>query len=1510
MTCVEANPVNLTYCINFEIIVTTSFSSDFLPRRTFVGNFFRGSALKLFFVGARAGDRRQTTRPSQIIMNQQGVGLPATLLVVGIIASMSAILFRGVVDMQVQHKRTQARENFDRVLGDLQRQLQFDCTTSLSGSPVNDLTDVNIPNTGTPFVGPNVVQMGVQFNSVRLTTEDISGDVKKLRLTLQATEVDRLVSGYRPLDLNAEIVMITKINTTPNPDVIEHCSVPVSAEHKLATWKGSTFLASVPSNGRDFNLFAQLTAEDMCCAVSTSSKWGGQASCTAGCNSICTSCVQPTPTPSASPTPTPTPSTSPTPTPSTSPSPSPSPSASPSPSPSPSSTPSNESYETHDHIGIAFMQNVITSVQFDHLDRPMTSYEVYADPNGGNNYQRRVYLQRFKSDGQRDLTGFGVSDGDGYDGLSLHCNLLGEDCVNTFDHYNTKIAVQSNNKVVVTGMKLFDGSALYIARNNAWRINSDGSLDTTFATSGYWYNNIAFPAHSGSGQIIVDRADNIYLTGQDYRTHWSSGPFYARTTRLQPNGAIDTTWGGGDGHNDAAPGAYLAQQDLLLLPDGRTIAVGSYAFSAFQYDSFIQMRNPDHASLDTSFGSGEPTPGLIQNNYYNGSTDPYTADGYFRVIIQYVNGDPKLLLGGGGGLTQPFIARRNMDGTLDTSLGGSGHIYITLEAPFGVGKVVDLAIQSDGKLIAALKIADATTPNNQTNALVRLSSAGAIDTSFGTNGWYYADADGDPSTTAGPWTQSKLLLQNSGHIYLIGTEGKSGFSDTVFTWRIDEELPADQRRYPPRPTYQGMVSAGWESGCGIQNGKTQCWGSGWWGAVGENQYLSRGNPQVVLSGFEGGVTRVDSGRYHHCAIKDGAAYCWGDGANGKLGDGSGGQKLVPTLVSGLSSHVSDISAGERHTCAIVNGGAKCWGRNNVGQVGDGTLTSQYTSPVQVSGLPDYSGVEGISAGWGSHTCAVVKQGAMCWGEGSLGQLGDNNSTDSNIPVGVIGAPAGSGVIQVAAGAQHSCLITEKYGNVSCWGNNSMGQLGMGDTTNRPMPANIPGLSGVVSISAGKNHTCALLETGAMKCWGQGTYGKLGNGLLTNQTSPVDVAELGSGVDAISAGHDHTCARHNGQIKCWGNTGNGGTATLANPSYNSPIDSGISAQYMMTARNHTCASDGSLDCWGQNEWQQLGDGGNLDRTSSAQVSGFGSGVSIVSGDYSSTCAIQSGAAYCWGANWNYNLGTGDSTARSTPTQVVGLATGVTDIANSSSFACAVVSGKAVCWGYQGNGRLGNGVTTGSTGVIQDVIGLGTGVTAVAAGLAHACAIQSGAAYCWGQGSQGKLGNGGSTDQSTPVPVTGLGSGVTAITAGKRHTCAVHNNEIKCWGNSGYGQVGNGSTGDVLTPALVGGISNAVDVSAYMQHTCATTSSGQVYCWGNNRMGQVGVGTSNDQYTTAQLISGLTASNTIGALSEGIYHSTCVRTAGNQYCWGSNVWSNLRPNDFDETLFIPTIVNPFQ
>jgi alpha-tubulin suppressor-like RCC1 family protein len=366
--------------------------------------------------------------------------------------------------------------------------------------------------------------------------------------------------------------------------------------------------------------------------------------------------------------------------------------------------------------------------------------------------------------------------------------------------------------------------------------------------------------------------------------------------------------------------------------------------------------------------------------------------------------------------------------------------------------------------------------------------------------------------------------------------------------------------------------------------------------------VSRSGYATVVAGVDGSVPQLvtwiqlsTAGSYTCGVTISGAAYCWGSNAYGQLGDNSTTDSLVPVAVSGLSSGVASISVGGLHACAVTTSGAAyCWGA--AGQLGDNGV------PAAVTGLP--SGVASISAGV-NHSCAVITSGAAyCWGDNSAGQLGNNSTTNSSVPVAVTGFS--SGVASITAGFNYSCAVTTS-GAAYCWGFDSAGQLGNNSTTNSSVPAAVSGFSsGVASITAGVNYSCAVTTSGAAYCWGFNGAGQLGSNTTSSSPVPEAVFGLSSGVASISAGVNHSCA---------------------------------------------VITSGAAYCWGLNNSGQLGNNSNTFSPVPVAVSGFSSQIASISEGQVHSCAVTtSGAAYCWGDNSAGQLGNNTKTESLVPVLV--------------------------------------------------------------------------------------------------------------------------------------------------------------------------------------------------------------------------------------------------------------------
>ncbi len=371
-----------------------------------------------------------------------------------------------------------------------------------------------------------------------------------------------------------------------------------------------------------------------------------------------------------------------------------------------------------------------------------------------------------------------------------------------------------------------------------------------------------------------------------------------------------------------------------------------------------------------------------------------------------------------------------------------------------------------------------------------------------------------------------------------------------------------------------------------------------------------GGAEVSSSPSTPGVsaTVISAGDGHTCeVIADGSARCWGLNTSGQVGNGTFFNALKPVAVIGISSGARRISAGGGHSCAVLSDGSvRCWGENTSGQLGNSTTTTS-TTPVAVTGI---TAASDVSAG-GGHTCALLSDGTVfCWGKNTFGELGNGFNSSSSAPVGVSGITS---AIEVSTGANHSCALLSD-GTIRCWGLNTFGQLGNGSVANSNIPVAVTGVFTATHISAGSNHTCATISDGTVRCWGDNGSGQLGAFWtlvsliplvnVTVSSAPVQAAAITTSAD-VSAGSQHTCALVTGStIRCWGENNfgqlgnNGITVGFTPPGTGASLTSTISPVTVINISTatavdaglfHTCAllSNGTVRCWGVGSSGQLG-----------------------------------------------------------------------------------------------------------------------------------------------------------------------------------------------------------------------------------------------------------------------------------------------------------------------------------
>jgi len=522
-------------------------------------------------------------------------------------------------------------------------------------------------------------------------------------------------------------------------------------------------------------------------------------------------------------------------------------------------------------------------------------------------------------------------------------------------------------------------------------------------------------------------------------------------------------------------------------------------------------------------------------------------------------------------------------------------------------------------------------------------------------------------------------------------------------------------------------------------------------------------------------------------------------------------------------------------------------------------------------------IKKIDGGFNFTSCLTEDGGLWMWGDNNIGQLGIGNTVIMEELVQVIGLTS---VIDTSSRLYHSIAL-KSDGTVWAWGYNGYGQLGDGTTTARSTPVQVAGLTNITAISAGSHHNIALKNDGTVWAWGYNNNGELGNGTTTTKTTPVQVAGL-TNITAIVAGGYHNLALKN---------------------------------------------DGTLWVWGYNNNGQLGDGTTTNRLTPVQIAAPGNIKGLIAGRYSSMVLLNSGTVWAWGAGY-----------QSAPTQISGL-TNIKSVAGGCSHYIAQKEDDTVItWGGINTfGQLGNGTTTASY-TPAAVAGV-TNIKNIAAGYYHTIALTNGNdIWAWGSNKCGELGNGESgVYKKTPVIVSttinaqkivgGLAHSIALNTSGNIWGCGLNSygelgmgntnllssftqnaniNNVKdialgyyhsvavktdgtvwTWGDNYLGQLGTGNTTNNLTPVSVAGITGVTAVAAGYYHSLALKSDGTVWAWGNNTYGQLGTGNTTNSYVPVKIsaLSGITA------IASGEFFSLALKSDGTVWAWGSNVFGFL-------------------
>ena len=506
--------------------------------------------------------------------------------------------------------------------------------------------------------------------------------------------------------------------------------------------------------------------------------------------------------------------------------------------------------------------------------------------------------------------------------------------------------------------------------------------------------------------------------------------------------------------------------------------------------------------------------------------------------------------------------------------------------------------------------------------------------------------------------------------------------------------PAGATTLQPLTGVQSVSSSFLGSCARLTSGKVDCWGYGDDGQLGDGKFYSIGKPgsavRVAVKGAGGtttlgGVASLATDGDGYCArLISGKADCWGSGYFGQLGDGTfyttGGQgSAIPVAVKGvggsgtLGGVASLTSDGDGYCARLTSGKVDCWGNGHYGQLGNGAFYANghqgSAVPVAVKGVGGSGTLGGVASltsdgDDGGDFCARITSGKVdCWGYGLFGQLGDGTfyttgHQGSAVPVAVKGV-GGTGTLRdvtsltsnmdgdIGTDATYGYCARLFSGKVDCWGDDYFGQLGDGvfDTSSAiPVPVKGVGGSGtlenVTSVTSDDDDGggfCARLNSGRVDCWGYGYYGQLGDGTFYttgHQGSAVPVAVKGVGGTGIL----------------------GGVATLSSDG-DGGGDGGFCARL----------TSGKVDCWGYGSDGELGNAvfytrGHQGSAFPVAVKGIGGsgtlgGVATLTSDGEGFCAfLTPGRVDCWGYGNEGELGNGafyttGNTGSAVPVEVI-------------------------------------------------------------------------------------------------------------------------------------------------------------------------------------------------------------------------------------------------------------------
>ena len=594
-----------------------------------------------------------------------------------------------------------------------------------------------------------------------------------------------------------------------------------------------------------------------------------------------------------------------------------------------------------------------------------------------------------------------------------------------------------------------------------------------------------------------------------------------------------------------------------------------------------------------------------------------------------------------------------------------------------------------------------------------------------------------------------------------------------------------------------------------------------------------------------------------------------------------------------------ISAGLAHTVTVTaNGEMWAWGQKTVNDINP--------TPARIGTATNWAYVS--AGGYYSssvHTAAIKTDGSL-W-------VLDNDSDTLPRQIGTA-----TNWVSVSAGGRHAVAVRTD-GSLWAWGDNSSGQLGIGDicccdggTWYSDIPVRIGTATNWMSVSAGGWHTVAVTTTGELWVWGDNGDGQLGIGDVCccdgGTYSPMQIGTATNWA-TVSAGGRHTVAvTTTGELWAWGGNSFGqlgdGTGGCCCDGESIPVRIGAATNWATVSAGyeHTIAvtTTGELWAWGRNHYGQLGDDrawvcccdGGMYRTSPVRIGTATNWTSVSAGGLHTVGIKIDGTVWAWGGNDVGQLGNGMAWFEyiNSPLRLETTMDWAAVSVGGSHTMAITTNDELWAWGSNVNGQLGDGTggvccCDGGIPYRNSPVRIGTATNwaTVSAGDSHTVAITTnGELWAWGSSVDGQLGDGGIPYRNSPVRI-GTATNWATVSAGGNHTVAITTN----------GELWSLGSTDLVR---IGTATNWSSVSMSHGHTVAVTTNGELWAWGRNQYGQLGDGTGGGGWQNPDMghrtspVRIGTATNW-SSVSAGAFFTVAVTTNGELWAWGENVAGQL-------------------